>query len=203
MAAGLAATALDRPGDLGLAAGAAARFARSRAADVGLVGLDPRGQRRALRPHHRLADLVQPGPGGLVAAEAHLPLEFHGRDPALARGHRVQWPEPLGQAGLGLLEDRAREQRVLLATGRALLDQPRLVRPGPVVAAAGAAEAVRPARPAQVGPALLIGAEPRQKARQIPRQIRRQHRAPPTHASSPPDYLNQPPYTQNLTVMDS
>ena len=42
MAAGLAATALDRPGDLGLAAGAAARFARSRAADVGLVGLDPR-----------------------------------------------------------------------------------------------------------------------------------------------------------------
>ena len=203
MAAGLAATALDRPGDLGLAAGAAARFARSRAADVGLVGLDPRGQRRALRPHHRLADLVQPGPGGLVAAEAHLPLEFHGRDPALARGHQVDGEKPLGQAGLGLLEDRAREQRVLLATGRALLDQPRLVRPGPVVAAAGAAEAVRPARPAQVGPALLS----------VPNRARKLGRSPGKSVGSiallqPTRHRRQTTSTNhrskpNLTVMDS
>ena len=56
---------------------------------------------------------------------------------------------------------------MLLAAGGALVDQPRLVRPRPLVAAAGAAEPVRPARPEQVLTALGIGAEALQKARQI------------------------------------
>ena len=172
--AGLAAAALDRAGDLGLAAGATPRRARPRAADVGLVGLDPRAQRRPLRPDHRLADLVQPGPGGLVAAEAHLALELHRRDPALARGHQVDRQEPPRQAGLGLLEDRAREQRVLLAAGRALLDQALLVAPGLVMPAARAAKPRGPARPHQIRPALGVRAKALQERRQIARQVLQQ-----------------------------
>src|SRR5512132_1290635 len=131
----LAAAGLDRAGDLALAAGAAARLAWPGTADIGLVGLDPRRQRRPLGSHHRLSDLVQPAPGGLIAAEAHLPLELHRRDPALARGHEIDRQEPPRQPGLGLLEDRAREQRMLPAAVRAFVDQARLVRPGPLVAA--------------------------------------------------------------------
>ena len=180
---GLAAAGLDGTGDPGLAGSAAPRRARPRAADVGLVGLDPRGQRRPLRADHGAADLVQPAPGGLVAAEAHLALELHRRDAALARGHQVDRQEPLREAGLGLLEDGAGENRVLLAAGRALLDQALLVAPGLVMPAARAAKTRGPTRPHQIGPALRVRAEALQKARQIARQIPQQlvgHGAPPT-----------------------
>src|SRR5205085_10004827 len=108
-----------------LAAGAAAALAGTRAADVGLVGLDPAGQGLAIRADHGLAELVQPAPGGLVAAQAQLPLQLGGGDPALARGHQVDGEEPARQGGLGLLEDGAGEQGVLLAAGRALVDEAR------------------------------------------------------------------------------
>src|SRR3954469_24407439 len=58
----------------------------------------------------------------LVAAQAQLPLELGGGDPALAGRHQVGRQKPARQPGLGLLEDGAGEQRVLLATGDALVD---------------------------------------------------------------------------------
>src|SRR4051794_37185942 len=82
----LAPAALAAAG-LGLAGGAPAALARPRAADVGLVGLDAPGQGLAVGADHGLAELVQPGPGGLVAAQAQLPLELGGGDPALAGRH--------------------------------------------------------------------------------------------------------------------
>ena len=96
-AAGLAAAGLDRPGDQGLAGGAPAALAGPRAADVGLVGLDAPGQGLAVGADHGLAELVQPGPGGLVAAQAQLPLELGGGDPALAGRHQVDRQEPLAK----------------------------------------------------------------------------------------------------------
>lgn len=69
---------------------------------------------------------------------------------------------------------------MLLAAGGTLLDQPRMVAVGARVAAAGAAEALRPAAQRQMGPALRVGAEARQERRQIPRQVPHQpvrHRA--------------------------
>ena len=160
---------LDRAGDHGLAGGAAAGPAGLRAADQGLVGLDPVGERLAVRPDHRAPDLVQPGPGGLVAAEAHLPLELHGRDPALARGDQIDREKPARQAGLGLLEDGAGEDRVLLAAGRALLDQPLLVAVGlawPQPAQRKpSGQRARPDRPGTPH-----RCRTRQKDRQIPRQ---------------------------------
>lgn len=115
---------------------------------------------------------MQPAPGGLVAAEAHLPLQLHRRNPALARGDQEDRQEPAGEAGLGLFEHAPGEQRVLLAAGRALVDQPRLVRPRPLMAAARTPETDRSARLKQIRPTLLIGAEPRNEARQILRQHR-------------------------------
>src|SRR3954449_6555068 len=95
--AGLAAAGLDRPADQGLAGGAPAALAGPRATDVGLVGLDAPGQGLTIRADHRLAELVQPGPGGLVAAQAQLPLELGGGDPALA----TTPPAPRRSSGRG------------------------------------------------------------------------------------------------------
>ena len=170
-AARLAAPALDRAGDPYLAGGAAARLAGPRAADLGLVGLDPLTQRLAPRPDHGATDLVQPAPSGLIAAKAHLALEFHRRDATLARAHQIDGEEPPREAGLGLLEDRAGEDRVLPAAGRALLDQSLLVALCLIVAAAAAAKAGGPARLHQIGPTLGIGAETLEEGRQIPRQV--------------------------------
>src|SRR4051794_1962865 len=80
----LAAASLDGAGDQGLAGRASARPAGLGSAEMGLVGLDAPGQGLAVGADHGLADLVQPGPGGLVAAQAQLPLELGGGDPALA-----------------------------------------------------------------------------------------------------------------------
>src|SRR5436305_8945293 len=179
--AGLAAAGLDRPGDQGLAGGAPAALAGSRATDVGLVGLDALGQGLTIRADHGLAELVQPGPGGPVAAEAQLPLQLGGGDPALARGHQVDGEEPARQAGLGLLEDRAGEQGVLLATGDALVDDLGLQRVRVAMAAPGTPKSTWPAGLEQVLPALLIGAELGQERWHVFRQIVRKHRCPTTH----------------------
>ena len=65
-----AAAGFDRTGDQRLAGSAAARPARLGAADIGLVRLDPLAEWFTARPDHGLADLVQPAPGRLIAAEA-------------------------------------------------------------------------------------------------------------------------------------
>src|SRR3954454_24636733 len=151
---------LDGAGDQRLANRAPAALAGSRPTDVGLVGLDPARERRPVAADHGLAELVQPAPGGLVAAEAHLPLQLGGGDAALARGHQVDGQEPARQAGLGLLEEGPGEQGVLLAAGRALVGEARPRRVGVIMTAAVAAEAIRPARPAQVFPTSLVGPAP-------------------------------------------
>jgi hypothetical protein len=166
-AAGFAASGLDGTGDQRLAGRTAAALARFRAADMGLVSLDPLRQRLAVGSNHRPADLVQPSPGRLVAAEAHLPLQLGGGDPTLARGHQVDGEKPLGEAGLGLLEDGAGEQGMLLAAGHAFVDDLGPERVGVGVVAAGAAETVRPACVEQIVTALRIGAESTDEARQI------------------------------------
>jgi hypothetical protein len=127
---------------------------------MGLVDLDALGQRLAGRPDHRPADLVQPGPGGLVAGEAHLPLQLGGGDPALARGHQVDRQKPARQPGRGLLEDGPGQERVLLAAGRALVDDLGPERVGIVVPASHATKPLRPACLGQVVTTLFVSTEP-------------------------------------------
>ena len=69
-----------------------------------------------------------------------------------------------------------------------------------IVAAAGANEARRPTGMKQVVPALRIGAEPDLEARQVARQILKQHAAsPPSTAISLPDRHQ----AASLSVADS
>jgi hypothetical protein len=126
---------------------------------------------------------VQPGPGGAVAAEAHLPLELGGGDPALARGHQVDGEKPATEAGLGLLEDGAGEQRVLLAAGDAFVDDLGPERVGIVVTTAVAAEPVRPTCLEQVVTTLPVGSEPFDEGRHVFGKIIDDHRCSASHCA--------------------
>jgi hypothetical protein len=157
----------NRGGDHCIAGRTTVGLAGPCAADRGLVGLHPLSQELAVgRTIAR--QIWQPGPGGLVVAEAHLPLQLHGRDAALARRRQPDRQKPACQAGVSLLEDGAGQQQMLLAAGSTLLDQPQQVAVDALVAKAGAAKALRPAAVSQIGPALRVGPEPRQKRQQIP-----------------------------------
>ena len=90
---------------------------------------------------------------------------------ALLEVTQVDGEEPARQAGLGLLEDGAGQDRVLLAAGRALLDQAFLVAVSLTMPAARAAEPRGPTRPHQIRPALGVRAEALQERRQIARQV--------------------------------
>ena len=63
---------------------------------------------------------------------------------------------------------------MLLAAGRALLDQALLVAVGTVVAAPLTAKALGPPDPHQIGPALRVGTEALEERRQVTRQPRHQ-----------------------------
>ena len=78
--------------------------ARVHAPHIGLVHFDPAGEAIAARTHHRPTKLVEPRPGGLVAAQTQRPLQPQGAHPRLlwfvthhiARNHvtngvRVSW----------------------------------------------------------------------------------------------------------------
>src|ERR1700716_3964007 len=53
------------------------------ASQVGLVYFDPPCQPVSARPNHRSPELVQPGPGRLVAAKPQHPLQSEGTGPVL------------------------------------------------------------------------------------------------------------------------
>ena len=87
----------SRHRDDGLTLDLTAPLAFFRAAHIGFVGLDLAGKVVAAGPHHGPPQLVQPGPGGLVAAEAEGTLQPQGAHPVLLAGHeRVERIEECG-----------------------------------------------------------------------------------------------------------
>ena len=90
---------LSRHRDDGLALDLTAPLAFLRAAHIGFVGLDLAGKAVAAGPHHGPPQLVQPGPGGLVAAEAEGALQPQGAHPVLLAGHE---PHPRNHVRSGL-----------------------------------------------------------------------------------------------------
>jgi hypothetical protein len=59
---------------------------------------------------------VKHHPGGFVAPKPKLALQKQCRNTPLVGGHQVGCPEPKGQRGLGIVKDRSRGQRDLIAT---------------------------------------------------------------------------------------
>jgi hypothetical protein len=95
----------------------AASEASLNAADPGIVDLDLTPKRFARDIDHRSSELVKHHPGGFVAPKPKLALEKQCRNTPLVGGHEVGCPEPMGQRGLGIVKDRPRGQRDLVATG--------------------------------------------------------------------------------------
>src|SRR3954466_3870944 len=141
-----------------LAGGAAAVLARTAAAQVGVVHLDPAVEALGvLAARHHRHDLLLQRPGvGLLDAEPASKLDR--ADAVLGGRDQPHGQEPGGQRQLGGVEDGPRGERDLVAAGPALD-----LRPGaqPLALAPAAQRADEAGRPAQLlddGPALLLGA---------------------------------------------
>lgn len=72
---------------------------------------------------HGLHDLVFESPGSAIA-HAQVAFEFQGREIGLGRGEQVERDEPGRQRQLRAFEQRAAEQRGLVAAGTALIARP-------------------------------------------------------------------------------
>ena len=133
------------------AATAGQRIVLAAAGNFGLVDLDQTGERAAAGRDHAAAQLAAEQPGAPVRAQAELALQLQGRDAVGMGGHQIGGPEPGGQRQLGVVHDRAGGHRGLFAAAGAF-PGPRfgLQLPGFALAAAGADEALRPARREEV-----------------------------------------------------
>ena len=133
-------------------AAAGERVVLAAAGDLGLVDLDEPGQRAAAGRHHAAAQLGADQPGRLVRAQGELALQLQGRDAVGVGRHQIGRPEPGGQRQLGVVHNGAGGDRGLF-TAACAFPGPGfgLQLPGFGFAAAGADEAVRPARCGEIG----------------------------------------------------
>ncbi len=126
------------------------------AADPRLVDLDLTGQPGPVGVDHRPAQLVEQGPGRLVAGQPEEALELKGRDAGRVRGHEEGRREPRRERQMAPVEDGPGGGRGLMPA-RPTLPQPAVGQEVDAVRAApGAAEAVRPAGLDEVAPARLV-----------------------------------------------
>ncbi len=162
---------LGSDGNQGLFLGPAATDAILDAPDERLVHFDVAGEPVPAWPHHRPSQLVQPGPGRLVAAQAQHLLQRQRARPGLLTGDGPHRPKPDGERAAGVLEDRPSRDGRLAATG-GTLEQPAAHWPRLLVGAGRTAESVWPAQPNQVGPTRLLRPESGVELALIPGEIR-------------------------------
>lgn len=110
---------LGRHRDNDLLSGSPAAVACVAPANVGFIDLNLATKMIATGSNHRAAQLVQPGPGRLVAAQTQLPLQVQGAHPVLLAGDKPHRQKPRPQRFSGVLENRARRQRRLPPAGPA------------------------------------------------------------------------------------
>ncbi len=114
----------------------------------------------AARPDHRPAQLVEPSPGRLVAAQPEHPLQAQGTDAVLLAGDEPHRQEPHPQRLACVLEHRAGCQRCAPMTTPApqqpIRHRPRL----PDHSAVRAGKTIRPTEAPDILPASRVAAEP-------------------------------------------
>src|SRR5208337_2045698 len=146
--------------DNGFALDLSAPFVLFRAANIGFVDLDRSAERVAARPHHGPAQLVQPSPGRLIAAEPKRPLQSERADAVLLARHEPHGHEPGPQRLARALENRPRGERRTRVTAAAAKQFVRHRPRRAAHAAMRANEALRPAHASNVLPTRLIVSEP-------------------------------------------
>lgn len=150
---------LCRDEDQRLVSRPAAPLTGFRAAEEGLIHFEDAVEPILVRSHHRPAELVEPIPCRLVAAQPEGTLDAGRARSVLLRGDHPHDLEPLLERLVGVLEEGARRQAdvmlVRLAEEDATTGGPELVS-----AADGTGESVGPADAKEVFPAPRLSPEP-------------------------------------------
>ena len=157
--------------DQALACCSSPSFAGFGSADKGFVDFhDPR-QSISTRPHHGATQLVQPVPGGPIASQAQGPLQPQCTDSILLVGHMPHRLKPHAEGFMRIGEKGSGSGRKIMSAARAaikgFLHLPRLSRLTP-----RALNSLRPSRPNQICPAVLLAGEPIMKFHHRLRVIR-------------------------------
>ena len=132
--------------------------------------LHERADRLTVRAHHRRAQLVQPGPGGLVGAEAHDALQVLARDARAARRDLEDRAERHLQGLARFLQHRPRREARLMAAVGALERGALADRPHALALAPRTGRLAAPTRLDQIGAAILLG---QRTAPRTPRRLRK------------------------------
>src|SRR5487761_1175149 len=140
------------------------------AADVAFVYFDPAVEQVSPRPDHGAAQLVQPGPGRLIALQAQHPLQSQRAGAILLRCHPPHGAEPHRQGSSRVLENRPRRHRSLRAAGRAF-PQHASDRPCLAATALRTAKAFRPTQLCQILSTRCFGREACFQFKQVSRII--------------------------------
>src|SRR5664280_1387837 len=132
------------------------------------AGIGP--EQLAVGTNHCPAELVQPGPRGLIGPESQGVLEALRRDAVLLRRHEPYRGEPRRERGVGTVEDRPGRDRGL----QGALDahsKPSPNVPTLATATARARETSRPAEPGEILPTSLVIRKPGPKLLVRPRVV--------------------------------
>ena len=133
------------------------------ATEVGIIELDPAGERKlSVSLHHHLHQLVSHAPRRVVG-DAQMAVQLHRRDPFLVLGHEVDGLEPHGERQFGGTEDGARGDRGLAVAAIALLQFSAGQLAAPVMGAVWAWKTVRPAPLKERVEALVFGSIEREE----------------------------------------
>ena len=76
----------------------------------GVIDFDVAVEGLTCRIDHRSAQLVEHHPSRFIATQAELALEQERRDAALVGRHQIRGPEPVGQRGLRVVQNRSGRQ---------------------------------------------------------------------------------------------
>ncbi len=150
---------LDRDYDLRLCGCLTAEDARLDPTNPGLVDLDDSLQEVAVGPDHGMAQLMEPGPGGAVAAQAENLLDGHRASALLLRRDQPDGVEPDPERLVRVLKNGPGRDGGLVPALGTLEESSSARLPGSFTSAPGTDEAARPAQPSEVLPAAGLGGE--------------------------------------------
>src|SRR5713226_2308660 len=150
---------LDRDYDLRLSGCLTAEDARLDPTNPGFVDLNDSLQEVAVGPDHGMAQLMEPGPGGAVAAQAEDLLDGHRAGALLLRRDQPDGVEPDPQRLVRVLKNGSGRDGGLVPALGTLQESSSARLPGSFTSTPGTDEAARPAQPSEVLPAAGLGGE--------------------------------------------